>query len=136
MALISSWGILLFVVLAIAVFILKYLKKELWIIFGSSSPNLFSVSAQRPRRPIETDLAKRDKVLKQGFRIGDVPKDLDAIVIGSGIGGLTAACLLAKAGKKVLVLEQHDRAGGCCHTYIEKGESRRLSYTVECFLLL
>ena len=28
---------------------------------------------------------------------------------------------MAKAGKKVLVLEQHDQAGGCCHTYIEKG---------------
>lgn len=46
---------------------------------------------------------------------------MDVIVIGSGIGGLTAAATLAKAGKKVLVLEQHDQAGGCCHTYIEKG---------------
>lgn len=42
-------------------------------------------------------------------------------MVGSGIGGLTAAATLAKAGKKVLVLEQHDQAGGCCHTYIEKG---------------
>ena len=31
------------------------------------------------------------------------------------------ASLLAKAGKKVLVLEQHDQAGGCCHTFIDKG---------------
>ena len=29
--------------------------------------------------------------------------------------------LLAKVGKRVLVLEQHDRAGGCCHTFTEKG---------------
>lgn len=42
-------------------------------------------------------------------------------MIGSGIGGLTAAATLAKLGKKVLVLEQHDQAGGCCHAYIEKG---------------
>lgn len=46
---------------------------------------------------------------------------MDAIVVGSGIGGLTSAAVLAKAGKKVLVLEQHDQAGGCCHTFIDKG---------------
>ena len=28
---------------------------------------------------------------------------------------------MAKAGKKVLILEQHDQAGGCCHTFIDKG---------------
>lgn len=56
-----------------------------------------------------------------GFRADQVPSALDAVVIGSGIGGLTAAALLAKAGKKVLVLEQHDQAGGCTHTFQNKG---------------
>uniref|UniRef100_A0AAR2K0H4 All-trans-retinol 13,14-reductase n=1 Tax=Pygocentrus nattereri TaxID=42514 RepID=A0AAR2K0H4_PYGNA len=56
-----------------------------------------------------------------GFLASRVPRDLDAIVIGSGVGGLGIAVLLAKVGKKVLVLEQHDRAGGCCHTFSEKG---------------
>ena len=42
----------------------------------------------------------------------------DAIVIGSGIGGLTAAILLgAHAGKRVLVLERHYAAGGFTHTF-------------------
>jgi len=56
-----------------------------------------------------------------GFIHKRIPEKIDAIVIGSGISGLTAAALLAKTGKSVLVLEQHDQAGGCCHTFYEKG---------------
>lgn len=50
-----------------------------------------------------------------------VPSNLDVIVIGSGMGGLSTAALLAKQGKRVLVLEQHDIAGGNLHTFSEKG---------------
>lgn len=46
----------------------------------------------------------------------------DAIVIGSGMGGLTTAALLAKEGKKrVLVLEQHYRLGGFTHAFSRPG---------------
>lgn len=41
----------------------------------------------------------------------------DTIVIGSGIGGLTAAAALARTGKRVLVLEQHTVAGGQTQTF-------------------
>lgn len=45
----------------------------------------------------------------------------DAIVIGSGIGGLTTAAILAKLyRKKVLVLEQHFTAGGFTHEFERK----------------
>jgi all-trans-retinol 13,14-reductase len=47
----------------------------------------------------------------------------DAIVIGSGIGGLTVAALLSKLHhKRVLVLEQHFTAGGFTHTFERKGK--------------
>ena len=46
---------------------------------------------------------------------------IDAIVIGSGIGGLTTAALLAEEGQVVLVLEQHDVAGGCTHSFVDRG---------------
>ncbi len=46
----------------------------------------------------------------------------DAVVIGSGIGGLSVAALLARqAGKRVLVLERHSTAGGFTHTFQRPG---------------
>lgn len=47
--------------------------------------------------------------------------DYDVIIIGAGMGGLTAASLLAKEGLKVLVLERLERVGGCCSNYDVNG---------------
>ncbi len=55
------------------------------------------------------------------YRASRIDDDYDAIVIGSGIGGLTTAACLSKAGKKVLVLEQHYTAGGFTHSYARNG---------------
>lgn len=45
----------------------------------------------------------------------------DVIVIGSGMGGMTCAALLAKTGRRVLVLEHHYVPGGYTHTFSRKG---------------
>ncbi|HEY4645833.1 MAG TPA: NAD(P)/FAD-dependent oxidoreductase [Steroidobacteraceae bacterium] len=45
----------------------------------------------------------------------------DAIVIGSGIGGLACACALTRMGYKVLVLEQHSEPGGLTQTFNRNG---------------
>jgi len=109
----GSYLIILFLIIVPVLLYLHLLKKQ--------GNNPFNKACLRKRGPVELDSTKRDSVLKQGFTSKKVPSDLDAVVVGSGIGGLSCAALLAKAGQKVLVLEQHDQAGGCCHTFIEDG---------------
>jgi len=45
----------------------------------------------------------------------------EPLAIGSGIGGLTAAALLARYGKKVLVCESHSIPGGAAHSFSREG---------------
>lgn len=49
--------------------------------------------------------------------------DYDVIIIGAGLGGITCGALLAKQGRRTLVLEQSDRIGGCCSTFERDGYS-------------
>ena len=45
----------------------------------------------------------------------------DIIVVGGGLGGLTAGAKLAREGKKVLLIEQHSKPGGCATTFKRDG---------------
>ena len=55
------------------------------------------------------------------YRANRLAPEYDAIVIGSGIGGLTTAAILSELGWKVCVLEQHYTAGGYTHSYERNG---------------
>ena len=55
------------------------------------------------------------------YRANRLQGPYDVLVIGSGIGGLSAAACLSKLGKKVAVFEQHYTAGGFTHAYERNG---------------
>ena len=65
----------------------------------------------------------KPSTLRIGHRYRDdrLKGPYDTLVIGSGIGGLAAAALLAELGQRVAVLEQHYTAGGATHSYERAG---------------
>lgn len=65
----------------------------------------------------------KPSTLRIGYRYRPkrLAENYDAIVIGSGMGGLTTAALLSELGWKVCVLEQHYTAGGYTHSYERNG---------------
>ncbi len=84
-----------------------------------------------PRRVLARQLRERDPYPwpPPAFRraaAGDERRH-DVVVVGAGIGGLTAGALLARRGLRVLVLEQHYLAGGFCTAWprlVRRGETR------------
>ncbi|EDQ92744.1 uncharacterized protein MONBRDRAFT_21832 [Monosiga brevicollis MX1] len=70
----------------------------------------------RPEQMPEHKEGHRDE-----YKGSKVPKDIDVILVGSGIGSLSCAAMLSRAGKRCLVLEQHHIAGGATHAFTSKG---------------
>ena len=57
----------------------------------------------------------------KSYKQHKIDTEYDVLIIGSGISGLTAGVILAKEGKKVLILERHYTAGGFTHVFKRKG---------------
>jgi len=59
---------------------------------------------------------QQTSVTKSQIKTKSNPAVYDAVVVGAGHNGLTAAAYLARAGLSVLVLERREIVGGCCVT--------------------
>jgi all-trans-retinol 13,14-reductase len=85
------------------------------------------------RKHNNADVRKKRSLLHEKFNASKLPSDLDYVIIGSGMAGLSCAAILARLGRKVVVFEQHhDTAGGGTHMFDLKGFSfdSGLHYTV------
>lgn len=92
------------------------------------------ISCGRIRETIRqcgTDIEKIMKISRAGTSCGTcknriqsiIDNTFDAIIVGAGLGGLSFSATLAKYGKKVLVIEKHDKVGGYATSFI-RGDFR------------
>jgi len=112
------WGVL-FLALAFA----RYLAAPGWttalMVAGGALVSIFG-----PKLTINLALKKmiaaRETYRWPAPKFDDTANDCDVAIVGAGIGGLSAAALLADAGLRVAVFDHHVLAGGYCHSYPRK----------------
>jgi all-trans-retinol 13,14-reductase len=85
------------------------------------------------KKPDESLVSSRRELLHNKYKKSKIPEVVYIVIVGSGMGGLSCAAILARMNRKVVVLEQHDDVcGGGTHTFDLKGYrfDSGLHYTV------
>lgn len=61
-------------------------------------------------------------------RTANKPTTVDAIVIGSGLGGLVTGSLLARYGRRVVICESHTLPGGAAHAFNRQHQGKSFTF--------
>jgi all-trans-retinol 13,14-reductase len=98
---------------------LTLILSNLLIALGIAFSIFFPLKA--PSYFVSKEFKKYDSKIEVDPKRPKGEDEYDAIIVGSGIGGLTCGALLSKRGYKVLVLEQHHQVGGYCSSFKRGG---------------
>src|SRR6056297_3831855 len=87
-----------------------------------SAPTRLGLSGHNDSSATATflDLRFSQRTVPKDF-LKDTRDEYDVIVIGSGLGGMTSANILCRAGHRVLLLEQHYKLGGLATWFLRPG---------------
>jgi len=119
----AAWGVIFLLNTTLGALSLLAPEARLWLVIilpnvGLALGIAFSVifPSRFPHWMLEREISRREPYRWPAPTFSHprpaTPTQHDVIVIGAGIGGLTAAALLARRGLKVLVVEQHDLPTG------------------------
>eukprot|EP00956_Cyclotella_meneghiniana_P009953 scaffold13753_cov65-Cyclotella_meneghiniana.AAC.12 len=81
------------------------------------TPRHTSPTARHHRRVFSPSNSPQSQHDTAALQSSSQEEEVDCIVIGSGIGGLSCASLLAATGRSVAVFEKHYEIGGCAHEF-------------------